>query len=534
MKNYLLGIGGSGSRVLRSVVHNCAAGVIDIDEINTLILDADEENAAWKNAVEDIQEYKKMQKVLLANQNGNSLNGFHTKINLISEDHVISPVNYGKYNSLKDAVSGESELERVMGWLFSEEEKTKNLKDGFFARPNVGCVFFSHFDNTEFNYFLQELLDTINKKEQVNIMMIGSVFGGTGASGLPTLLKLIEKEMQHYEQEAEYNGLSEKAAEYLNIGAVFMMPYFTAEDTGGNEKRIINIKDFWKASKYALEYYKEEKYFEINNTTWHKSFYNLYLIGQKNLDLVNVYSEGGEKQDNKPHIAEEYAAFAVSDFFAIKSMEFDSKKEVNIFYKMISENIKWDDLSCNFISKRKLGDFMRFATIYHTSIFPYIENKRPDKYKSNKLSDNIFIPQWYKKYACKKIDKDTFKELQNIEKYCQNYLNWFYMIQSNMEIRQNQKSYSYNKKIELFGDVLENVKDTMDNASGKVENFSQNVAEIKKKFSLLIIAGEDISYMLKEVFLILSKLGITAAMAASGNVSGLVAALMQLVSLKKG
>ena len=47
MKNYLLCVGGTGTRVLRAVMYNCAAGVIQEDEISVMVIDADQEISVY-------------------------------------------------------------------------------------------------------------------------------------------------------------------------------------------------------------------------------------------------------------------------------------------------------------------------------------------------------------------------------------------------------------------------------------------------------------------------------------------------------
>ena len=57
MKNYLLCVGGTGTRVLRAVMYNCAAGVIQEDEISVMVIDADQESVVWERVKHDWDKY---------------------------------------------------------------------------------------------------------------------------------------------------------------------------------------------------------------------------------------------------------------------------------------------------------------------------------------------------------------------------------------------------------------------------------------------------------------------------------------------
>lgn len=56
MKNYIFFIGGSGARTYRAFLHLCATGVIQGDELNLLLLDAD--NAAAEDYIKLYEQYK--------------------------------------------------------------------------------------------------------------------------------------------------------------------------------------------------------------------------------------------------------------------------------------------------------------------------------------------------------------------------------------------------------------------------------------------------------------------------------------------
>lgn len=523
MKNYILGIGGSGSRVLRAVIHNCAAGIIDADEINVMVIDADQRSAAWDHLKKDYKEYQHIYELFNENR-GSKLECFKTKVNFLSRDYMISPVDYSRYRTLRQSLYEDRSLEEMMQWLYTEEEMDTDLKDGFFARPNVGCVFFSNFINPVFNNFLEEMVDCIDREEKVNVMLIGSVFGGTGASGLPTILKLIDRRIRDSD-----SRIAEKAVNYLNVGAVFMMPYFKAKNVESIKNPLIEMEKFNLAAKEALKYYKEGKYFEVAQRQWSRSFQNLYLISQQTLDLVNIYAEGGEKQDNKPHIAEEYGALAVQDFLkkAAEDTIVDQSK-TGVFSYEIGEDIGWNDFPFSteeIKAEKRLGELTRFSTVYHACIFSYIE-KKENKDKPEMI---IAMPQWYKTYLYHKLDEETVQKIDYVDEYCKCYLRWASMLQKNMKMQENDiKGYYHNDKIKLFGEIISKVVELTDDENDG-SKIIKNIKDIKKNFGQLICSGKEIGYALKEIFIILSRLGVMGALGANTGIAGLVTSLYQLI-----
>lgn len=525
MKNYIIGIGGSGSRVLRAVIHYCAAGIIREDELKVMVIDADQNSAAWKRLKTDYESYQEMHGLFRENPEG----CFRTKIDMLAEKNVISPVEYDKMQKLRDVLQGNPKLERMMKWLYTETEMIQDLKEGFFARPNVGCVFFSNFHNHFFTDFLEEAMNSLVEGEQVNIILAGSIFGGTGASGLPTILKLIDMEVKKAKE--KHPGMSPGN---LKVGSVFMLPYFTAKKRNQESNPLIEMEKFNMTAKEALKYYKAEKYFDRGSGQGIESFHSLYLVGQNTLDIVNVYATGGEEQDNKPHIAEACAALAIHDFWhRVKSGNQAEENGANIFLHTIGEVVKWDNLPFengaqkkNMLQKR-MGQLARFSTIYDVCIYQYL------KRKSNKSFMMYHTPQWYVVYLSKEADVAAQK---NIYTYCKSYLEWIYMIQETLEIDNDgegmqDRHYQHNDNMQLFGKILSEIcnyiRDNEKESDG--ENFSSSLREIKRSFGQLVCEGKNIGYAVKKIFMILSKLGIIGVLGGNKGISGLVNCLYQLI-----
>ena len=126
------------------------------------------------------------------------------------------------------------------------------------------------------------------------IFIISSIFGGTGASGFPLLLKTLRTN-----DSIPNHGLINKA----EIGAVTVLPYFkiTQDDNSS-----IESDTFIAKTKAALAYYEKNIGRDINT---------LYYIGDNTATQKSyANNEGGENQKNNAHLIEMLSALAVINF----------------------------------------------------------------------------------------------------------------------------------------------------------------------------------------------------------------------------
>ena len=520
MGNYVVGIGGSGIRVLRAIIHNCAAGIIDVEKINILAIDADSESIVWETLQQEYEAYNKMRDVMLIKNESSNL--FHTKIELLNKKEILSPVEYEKNcRNLEMSLASNDELERIMKFFYTKEEREKDLKEGFFARPAIGCVFFSNFKDKIFNTFLEKVEYDIEQGKRTNVVLIGSIFGGTGASGIPTIIKLIEERIQN----STKRNVPHNAIEYLNMGAVFMLPYFKASNCS-EENAMIKMQNFWNTSKEAMEYFFEEKYLVPNKYQGSRSLQRLHLVGKEELDIVNFYAEGGKKQENKPHIAEEYGALAVRDFFRETSKEnFDD--QLKIMYWKVEKEIDWESLyfekdNAEKSVRNRMGELAQFAAIYHVCIYRYIKEK----------SDRMMNPQWYKTYLykLKKMTDEKAEEcLKDVNTYCVNYLRWIYYMQTTLSIEGEEKNYKYNEQMALFGEVLEDVYKLVNMEPKKEKKVAEITKNVMNNLEKIITVGSGMGGFLKKTVKILSALSTHGLFNGMGGIPQLIADLSEII-----
>lgn len=291
-KLYVFGIGGTGARVIRSLTFLLSAGVKCDSEIVPIIIDPDLNNGDLTRTVKLLHKYQAVrQKLSYDDVTQNKF--YRTEIvetirNFQMPLQNTLDVTFEQYLN----VNGMNEANQaLMRMLFSEKNLNSNMEVGFKGNPNIGSVVLNQFsDSVEFNNFANSF--TQNDR----IFIVNSIFGGTGASGFPLLLKILRTN-----QNLPQHALLNEAV----IGGVTVLPYFTVNKDSDSE---IESDTFISKTKSALHYYQK-------NITGNNSIDVLYYVGDNEGNTESYQnSEGGNTQKNKAHLVEFISALAILDF----------------------------------------------------------------------------------------------------------------------------------------------------------------------------------------------------------------------------
>lgn len=291
-KLYVFGIGGTGSRVLRALTMLLASGVKCNDEIVPIIVDPDDNNGDLTRTTTLMKKYKEIHdKLHFDNSQKNEF--FKTDLMEEVQNYLFSLRNVRNvtFNQFMEVPSMTLENRALIKALFSEKNLASDMQVGFKGNPNIGSVVLNQFaESPEFHNLAN------NFKQGDRIFIISSIFGGTGASGFPLLLKTF----RHNNTLPNFGLLNE-----AKIGAVTVLPYFTVEK---DSKSSIESETFISKTKSALLYY-------YNNITGNDSIDQIYYVGD-NQQATDAYNnvEGGSGQCNKAHFIELVSALSVLDF----------------------------------------------------------------------------------------------------------------------------------------------------------------------------------------------------------------------------
>ena len=290
-KLYIFGIGGTGSRVLRSFTMMLAAGVkIGANEIVPIIIDPDVSNADLTRTVSLMNTYRAVRSELQFSDEDENL-FFRKELSRILGNYTlrIHDTDDKTFQQFIDLPSMNKANKAMMKILFSDKNLNSSMDVGFKGNPNIGSVVLNQIVRSE------DFEDFANSFEADDkIFIISSIFGGTGASGFPLLLKTLR------------TGESFSNHDLINnaeIGAITILPYFKLKSDDESE---IDSSTFISKTKSALAYYE-------NNISKNGSIDALYYLAD---DITNTYDnhEGGTTQENDAHLIEFLAATAIVDF----------------------------------------------------------------------------------------------------------------------------------------------------------------------------------------------------------------------------
>lgn len=290
-KLYVFAIGGTGSRVLRSLTMLAAAGVdIHANEIVPIIIDPDVSNADLTRTVTLMNRYTTIRKGIdFHDQNETSF--FRTEISQFVQNYSlhIKDTEDRRFDQFIEYASLSTENKAMMSMLFSEKNLAAQMQVGFKGNPNIGSVVLNQIvSSPQFVEFANSFA------EGDKIFIISSIFGGTGASGFPLLLKTLRDEKATFPNHSIINK--------AEIGAVTVLPYFKLQPPEESE---INSSTFISKARSALAYYE-------TNVVGNNSINALYYLA----DDGNIYenNDGGSSQQNPAHIIELIAATAAINF----------------------------------------------------------------------------------------------------------------------------------------------------------------------------------------------------------------------------
>ncbi len=288
-KLYVFGIGGTGARVLRSLTMLLASGVKCNMDIVPILIDPDSAADSLTKAVEAFDAYTKVRSQLQYNGNGSHF--FGTTIDEKVHRYFIplkdtDNKTFSQYISLSTMTPTNQALMRM---LFSEDNLNSDMVVGFKGNPNMGSVVLNQFvPSDQFQQFANGF------QQGDSIFIISSIFGGTGASGFPLLLKTLRSN----QNVPNFNLLNNAP-----IGGITVLPYFSVKVDPNSS---IDSSDFIDKTKAALAYYD-------TNVSGTNSIDRLYYIADTVAPTYDNH-EGGQAQNNSAHIVELFSALAVIDF----------------------------------------------------------------------------------------------------------------------------------------------------------------------------------------------------------------------------
>ena len=365
-KTYVFFVGGTGARVLRSLTMLLASGcrMKDGGAIVPIVIDYDVKNGDLKKAKDLLDCYCSLSNIAEYEENEEGF--FRQKLEIKEGSYAaIQYENNSKtfgdflsYDSMANR-EGLSPMKKMLESLFdtSENKATAELKldmtVGFKGNPNIGSVVFDdYFRNKEWHY--DDIASSVQPGDKV--FVVGSIFGGTGSSGIPQLIKNFEKKGSS--SQGNYQGVQNAIK-----GACLVLPYFGVKIS---EESAVDSRIFNSKAKAALSYYDKE----INN-----SLDEIYYVGCRDIGQYENH-QGGEDQKNDAHLVEFISALSVLEF-ANRKFDYNHKDKGTTAYEFgINYGYNKDKMKLHETSYLDIFDFdganpENNYYLYHLNAFAY-------------------------------------------------------------------------------------------------------------------------------------------------------------------
>lgn len=465
-KNFLVGIGGSGAKVTESALYLCASG-FGPNKLFLFLIDPDRGNGNLARTTKLISSYLECKKQF---QPHNAVKLFQTEL-VVPEDEKDrvwtifdkTDTTLGEWIGYDGLNEEKQKDERdMMGVLFSKQELTTKLNMGFRGHPSIGSVVMTELP--ENNYPFKLLWDELpeSKAFDVRLFLVGSVFGGTGAAGFPTLGH--RNTLKFNENKGAVINKKELISRIL-LGGSLILPYFKVVKNDSQSDMHVTSGDFPIATKAALEFY------DTKNSL---GFDQIYFIGDSLSQNVGNFSVGSTSQVNDPHYIEIVSTLASFDFFSQPTIEKKEKDTMYFIAKRDNEKLNWS----SFPFSRNEDDIIRIQNSFKTqlttmTIFSYalvtygrsILNPADDA--KNKME---FKHPWYEHFNHSKNNDNYLNPRTTINKdflnkvidFAENYLVWITSISDyeNVElidktkIVEGKKNWKNPVNLTLIGELL--------------------------------------------------------------------------------
>ena len=422
MGYYAIGIGGTGAKCLESLIHLAAAGMMPkSDELHVLFVDPDAANGSRARVEETLNHYVECKKRFDLGQT----DLLKTKID------PANPILWTPFRETNPSLNKffhyanfrESSAGKLFDVLYSGLEKKIPLEVGFRGHPSIGSAVMAKTVDLQEDETWRVFREKISNDDgEAKVFLTASIFGGTGASGFPTIAQIVK------------NALKD-----VKLGGALLLPYFKFMDDGDDGLKA-KSDEFLMNTQTALQHYHD-----LNQTGIYEA---VYLFGDESrTDVENAL--GGPEQKNAPHFIELYAALAAIDFFRGNNGQAQGSQYF-MTARSESNRLKWTDLpdgKNGDTVRPKIGQLARFAITYLSVYHPALQ-------KIAEHSKEAYRASWFVDFFEQRniLTDEALRSLDYVEKYCKDFLLWLANVQGNCSDEEKIELISYSTYAEKQAD----------------------------------------------------------------------------------
>lgn len=394
MDCYIIPVGGTGSRVMRAITHLMASGVLnktrELDKVHFMCVDSDAQNGDKTRMEATVRNYMSIQNTQIIKKKIEPPFPGENSFTWSPLD-----VNGSNMGAIENYANMDRSVQELYDFLYTQQEKNIELRGGFYSHTSIGSYYMTNGIVGQDGRFLDGWDDYFTSIRPGDlIIIICSMFGGTGASGVPTLARKIRET---------------RKTQDCKIAGIFIEPYFRSD-----EEDIIDSDTFNVKTKIALEYYSNQGF---DKTVFDK----MYFIGDTDLMRVE-HNIDGTDQINKANMVEFYAATAVVDY-----IHDNETTGVQVAFR---GNDKDDKAFSPALINKTSGvpvysvvmNFLQFSVLYTKFLYHCIKQlDGKDEREQKKIVQKC---QFIGYYNFVSDDGRIYDDVQNLYDYCCKYITW--------------------------------------------------------------------------------------------------------------
>ena len=429
---YVLAVGGTGNKILESLVYLAALdGLYTLDEagnqtplpeVTLLSVDVDAACGNTTRAKRAAESYGRLQEAFRRYPAEHP--GFHTALTLERWNMNLSR----RAMSVDKMVENHRRDQLLSRTIFSRTESALEYSEGFRGHPDLGVLFFHDLLNSlddlrregqpdEMNRLLDRIQAELDRDETVKLILCGSIFGGTGASGIPAVARFLRKRFAARSQRFE-------------MGAMLMLPYYRVPASSADESAEIVVKsdDFLDKARTALQYYGMEGMIRDGEQDENGVFDALYLLGLPPEGFVTTrrYSTGSQSQENDAHMLEWLASRCIAAFFRTGFRGAEQHRMDCYYYQLHTPSFCWQSFDQEEKAYRRgYGSLLKAAALFFAECYPTLKSCISlDSRQSARV--NYCAPYFARRPAA---EREKLEELlQTLYRFLNFYANWMIQI----------------------------------------------------------------------------------------------------------
>lgn len=410
-QNFLIGIGGTGARCVEAFLHLAAAG-LGGERTWVGLIDQDESNGnvgRTKELLTHVTELRRQLRESSGNQLGES-DFLATSLSKTAGSSVWCPLQ-GANQTLEDFFQHklfDSQVKSLFDTLYRAEDQSLKLTVGFRGRPSIGAAIMMARATGGDDFWrdlASEVRSAVTAGREARMIVAGSIFGGTGAAGVPTVARLLRRLI-----------VDPQIAHGVRVGGALALPYFTYPPPQESDRELAaRADDFLRQTQGALRYYSRI-------LAERRVFDRIYAAGWAPLIRVAQAGRGGPGQINPALLPELYAALAAAHFFAEPEIA-AGRTTVHLTGRRPGQPISWEDLPAIgtdlTLIRCRLGQLARFAAAYRWVYRPALTTASWRHHQREGWCRRFVISQGVA------IDSDPVQTtLRLLDSYCDRLLQW--------------------------------------------------------------------------------------------------------------